>query len=156
GGSVTAREAVVALGPWSDLVFGPLGYSMPFAVKRGYHLHLAARGNAVLHHPVLDADQGFVLAPMSRGIRLTTGVEFARRDAPATPIQVECALPKAHKLFPLGEPVDARPSRAVVRFRPPASRADAGAGEWTPARGNDDGRKAVRRSEPVRGRTVRL
>jgi D-amino-acid dehydrogenase len=108
-GPVTAREAVVALGPWSDLVFAPLGYSIPFAVKRGYHLHLAARGNAVLNHPVLDADQGFVLAPMNRGIRLTTGVEFARRDAPATPVQIERALPKAHALFPLGEPVDAKP-----------------------------------------------
>jgi D-amino-acid dehydrogenase len=109
GGKVSAREAVVALGPWSDLVFDRLGYSIPFNVKRGYHLHLAARGNAVLHHPVLDADQGFVLAPMNRGIRLTTGVEFARRDAPSTPIQIERALPKAHALFPLGEAIDAKP-----------------------------------------------
>jgi D-amino-acid dehydrogenase len=108
-GSAVAREAVVALGPWSDLVFRPLGYSIPFAVKRGYHLHLAPSGNAVLHHPVLDADQGFVLAPMNRGIRLTTGVEFARRDAPPNPIQIEQALPRAHALFPLGEPVDAKP-----------------------------------------------
>ena len=84
-GPVTAREVVVALGPWSDLVFAQLGYSIPFAVKRGYHLHLAARGNAVLNHPVLDTDQGFLLAPMNRGIRLTTGVEFARRDAPPSP-----------------------------------------------------------------------
>jgi D-amino-acid dehydrogenase len=108
-GSAVAREAVIALGPWSDLVFGPLGYSIPLSVKRGYHLHLAARGNAVLNHPVLDADNGFVLAPMNRGIRLTTGAEFTRRDAPATPVQVERALPKAHKLFPLGEPVDTKP-----------------------------------------------
>jgi D-amino-acid dehydrogenase len=108
-GPVTAREAVVALGPWSDLVFAPLGYSIPFAVKRGYHLHLAAKGNAVLNHPILDTDQGFVLAPMNRGIRLTTGVEFARRDAPATPVQIERALPKARALFPLGEAVDAKP-----------------------------------------------
>src|SRR5204862_2188123 len=28
-GLVSAREAVVALGPWSDLVFGRLGYSIP-------------------------------------------------------------------------------------------------------------------------------
>ena len=35
-----AREVVVALGPWSDLVFRPLGYSIPLGVKRGYHLHL--------------------------------------------------------------------------------------------------------------------
>lgn len=108
-GRVSAREAVVALGPWSDLVFGRLGYSIPFNVKRGYHLHLAARGNAVLHHPVLDADQGFVLAPMNRGIRLTTGVEFARRDAPPNPIQVQRALPKARALFPLGDAIDAKP-----------------------------------------------
>ncbi|HWZ37823.1 MAG TPA: FAD-dependent oxidoreductase [Bradyrhizobium sp.] len=108
-GSVVAREAVIALGPWSDLVFVPLGYSIPLSVKRGYHLHLAACRNAVLNHPVLDADQGFVLAPMNRGIRLTTGAEFTRRDAPPTPVQVERALPKAHKLFPLGEAVDARP-----------------------------------------------
>jgi D-amino-acid dehydrogenase len=108
-GPLTAREAVVALGPWSDLVFAQLGYSIPFAVKRGYHLHLATKGNAVLNHPVLDTDQGFLLAPMNRGIRLTTGVEFARRDAPPTPVQIECALPKAHALFPLGEPVDAQP-----------------------------------------------
>src|ERR1700744_6425877 len=108
-GAMVAREVVVALGPWSDLVFRPLGYRIPLAVKRGYHLHLAPGGNAVLNHPVLDTDNGFLLAPMNRGIRLTTGVEFARRDAPATPIQVERALPKARGLFPLGEPIDAQP-----------------------------------------------
>jgi D-amino-acid dehydrogenase len=108
-GAVTAREAVVALGPWSDLVFARLGYSIPLSVKRGYHMHLQARGNAVLDHPVLDADQGFVLAPMSRGIRLCTGVEFARRDAPPTPVQLERALPLARALFPLGDAVDAKP-----------------------------------------------
>jgi D-amino-acid dehydrogenase len=108
-GSAVAREAVVALGPWSDLVFAPLGYSIPLGIKRGYHLHLAPRGNAVLNHPVLDADLGYVLAPMNRGIRLTTGVEFARRDRPPTYIQIERALPRARALFPLGKPVDAKP-----------------------------------------------
>src|SRR5712675_1792709 len=42
-GATVAREVVVALGPWSDLVFGPLGYSIPLGIKRGYHLHLAPR-----------------------------------------------------------------------------------------------------------------
>jgi D-amino-acid dehydrogenase len=108
-GSMVARDVVVALGPWSDLVFAPLGYSIPLGVKRGYHLHVAARGNAVLQHPVLDTDQGFLLAPMNRGIRITTGVEFARRDAPPTPVQVERALPRARALFPLGGAIDAKP-----------------------------------------------
>ena len=61
------------------------------------------------NHPVLDTDLGYLLAPMNRGIRLTTGAEFAHRDAPPTPVQVERALPRAHRLFPLGEPVDAKP-----------------------------------------------
>ena len=109
GDAFVAREAVVALGPWSDQVFRPLGYSIPLGVKRGYHLHLEPRGNAVLHRPVLDTDLGYLLAPMNRGIRLTTGVEFARRDAPPTPIQLLRALPRAHRLFPLGEAVEANP-----------------------------------------------
>ena len=108
-GAIVARDIVVALGPWSDLVFRPLGYSIPLGVKRGYHLHLAPQGNAVLNHPVLDTDNGFLLAPMNKGIRLTTGVEFARRDAPATPVQVERTLPLARGLFPLGDAVDAKP-----------------------------------------------
>jgi D-amino-acid dehydrogenase len=108
-GTVSAREVVVAMGPWSDQIFGPLGYSIPLSVKRGYHLHLQPRGNAVLNHPVLDADLGYLLAPMNRGIRMTTGVEFARRDAAPTPLQVLRALPRAHALFPLGDPIDAKP-----------------------------------------------
>ena len=170
GDAVVAREAVVALGPWSDLVFRPLGYSIPFAVKRGYHLHLKSRGNAVLNHPVLDADQGFVLAPMNRGIRLTTGVEFARRDAPPTPVQVERALPRAHALFPLGEPIDAKPWKGarpcLPDMLPVVGKAPRHAGLWFnfghqhhgltlgPATGrllggDDDRRSAVRRSRPV-------
>ncbi|KIZ38879.1 MULTISPECIES: FAD-dependent oxidoreductase [Rhodopseudomonas] len=109
GGAIVARDVVVALGPWSDLVFRPLGYNIPLGIKRGYHLHLAPRGNAVLHHPVLDADRGFLLAPMNRGIRLTTGAEFARRDAAPSPVQIERALPLARALFPLGEALDAKP-----------------------------------------------
>ena len=108
-GTITAREVVLAMGPWSDQIFRPLGYAIPLQVKRGYHLHLKPRGNAVLNHPVLDTDQGFLLAPMNRGIRLTTGAEFAHRDAPPTPVQVQQALPRAHQLFPLGEPVDTKP-----------------------------------------------
>ena len=173
----SAREVVVALGPWSDLVFRPLGYSIPLGVKRGYHLHLKASGNAVLNHPVLDSDLGYLLAPMNRGIRLTTGVEFAHRDAPPRPIQLERALPRARTLFPLGEPVDAKPwmgarpclpdmlpvigegaasSRPVVRFRPSASWADAGAGDRPPARRNDDRHDAVCRPAPVCGRALRV
>lgn len=111
GGDKTAlgRDVVIAMGPWSDEVFRPLGYRIPLGIKRGYHLHLAPQGNAVLHRPVLDTDRGYLLAPMNRGIRLTTGAEFARRGAPPTPVQIAQTLPIARSLFPLGDPVDAKP-----------------------------------------------
>jgi D-amino-acid dehydrogenase len=108
-GNIEAREAVVALGPWSDEIFRPLGYRIPLAVKRGYHMHYGTAGNAVLNHPLLDNDEGYLLAPMLRGIRLTTGVEFARRDAPKTPVQLDMIEPIARKLLPLGERLDAGP-----------------------------------------------
>jgi D-amino-acid dehydrogenase len=108
-GSIEARDAVVALGPWSDDVFRPLGYDIPLAVKRGYHMHYGVEGNATLGHSVRDADGAFSLAPMSKGIRLTTGVEFADRDAPASPVQLARDEPLARELFPLGDRLEAEP-----------------------------------------------
>lgn len=108
-GLINTHEVVAALGPWSDDIFRPLGYRIPLAVKRGYHMHYAAKGNAVLNHPVLDVDGGFVLAPMTRGVRLTTGAEFAARDAPPTPVQIDRTEPLAREVFPLGSRVDPEP-----------------------------------------------
>jgi D-amino-acid dehydrogenase len=108
-GPLVAREAVVALGPWATDVLAPLGYRFPLAVKRGYHRHYRPRGNATLARPVVDMERGFVITPMLDGIRLTTGVEFADRDAPPTPVQVARAKGAADELFPLAEPVEAEP-----------------------------------------------
>ncbi len=108
-GSIEARDVVLALGPWSDDVFRPLGYKIPLAVKRGYHMHYGAQGNATLGHPVRDAEGGYALAPMSKGIRLTTGVEFADRDAPPSPVQLTRDEPLAREIFPLAERLDPEP-----------------------------------------------
>jgi D-amino-acid dehydrogenase len=105
-GRVEASAVVVALGPWADDVLRPLGYRFPLGVKRGYHRHFKPEGNATLERPVLDAERGLVLAPMAAGIRLTTSVEFALRDAPPSPVQLERAVPSAREIFPLGPPLD--------------------------------------------------
>lgn len=102
-GPVRAGAVVLALGPWSDDIFRPLGYRFPLGVKRGYHQHFKSLGNATLNRPVLDAEFGYMLAPMTRGIRLTTGAEFALRDAPPTPVQLARVTPHAAEIFPLGE-----------------------------------------------------
>lgn len=108
-GLVSGQSVVIAMGPWSDLVKSRFGYAFPFAVKRGYHLHYAADGESRLIHPVVDADGGFLLAPMDRGIRLTTGIELGFRDSPKTPVQLAAVEPAARSLFPLGHRIDDDP-----------------------------------------------
>lgn len=107
GAIIEAAEAVVALGISSDRVTRRFGYAPPLFGKRGYHLHFKPRGNAGLTRPVVF--NGFVLAPMRRGIRLTTGAEFARPSADPTPIQLRRAEPIARASFPLGDPVEPAP-----------------------------------------------
>jgi D-amino-acid dehydrogenase len=108
-GPLDAKEAVVALGPWAPDLLGPLGVKLPLAFKRGYHRHFRPQGNSGLTRPVVDTDNGYCLAPMEQGIRLTTGAEFAARDAAPTPVQFDRLMPAARALFPLGQPVDAQP-----------------------------------------------
>lgn len=102
-GPVAARDAVVALGPWSGDALRAQGVATPLGVKRGYHMHFAATGNAALSRLVVDDDHGYVLTPMARGVRLTTGAEFARRDRPPSPVQLRRVEPIARRLFPLAE-----------------------------------------------------
>lgn len=108
-GVIQATDVVIALGPWADVVTSRLGYRLPLAVKRGYHMHYRTVGGATLNRPVVDSERGYCLNPMTRGMRLTTGVEFARRDAGQTPVQLARAEPVAREIFPLGERVDAEP-----------------------------------------------
>ena len=107
-GSLDAEHAVVALGPWADELLRPLGIALPFGYKRGYHRHFHPQGNASLARPVLDIDRGYLITPMEQGIRLTTGAEFAAREAPPTPVQFDRLMPAAQELFPLGPRADER------------------------------------------------
>jgi D-amino-acid dehydrogenase len=108
-GPITCGQAVVALGPWSDQIFKPLGYRFPLAVKRGYHMHYEKPEEIVLGCPILDFEGGYVLAPMTRGIRLTTGVELAGFDAKENWRQINQAEALARKLVPLGSRIDQKP-----------------------------------------------
>ena len=107
-GAVTAKQAVIALGPWSDQMLRKLGRRLPLGVKRGYHMHYAPRGNVGISMPIYD-EAGFLLAPMNRGIRLTTGAEFALFEAPPNPAQVDAAEKIAAVSYPLGERLDPSP-----------------------------------------------
>lgn len=108
-GMVEGDDVVLALGPWSEEVTRKFGYRFLLGVKRGYHMHYAPAGNAVLNNWTMDAERGYFLAPMEKGIRLTTGAEFANRDAPKSPVQLARAEKVAREIFPLAERLDAEP-----------------------------------------------
>jgi D-amino-acid dehydrogenase len=133
-GPLDAPEVVLALGPFAPEVLAPLGIRLPLGIKRGYHLHFRTGGNATLTRPVVDLDNGYCLAPMEQGIRLTTGAEFAARTAPPTPVQFDRLLPDARALFALAEPVETTPwmgSRpCFADSRPVIGRAPGHPGLW--------------------------
>ena len=109
-GRLLASAAVVALGPWTSDLAKAFGYRFPLCFKRGYHMHYAATGGAFLNRPVLDLERGYVLTPMSRGIRLTTGAEFARRDDPPSSAHLDRLEPFGREILPkLGARLDPAP-----------------------------------------------
>lgn len=100
-GVILGDQVVVALGPWAKEFLARFAVDVPIAVKRGYHMHYSAVGNAVPGRPMLDVEGGYNMTPMMKGIRITTGAEFNDRDAPPTPVQLDKAEAAARTLFPL-------------------------------------------------------
>jgi len=109
GGPASAEQVVLALGPWAREATRRLGYRLPLFVKRGYHREYQTPPEAMLNRPLLDADAGFLLAPMRRGIRITTGAEFARIDAPKNETQINGAEAMARDMLSLGDRLDREP-----------------------------------------------
>ena len=108
-GPVEAREVVLALGAWTNEIAENLGYHFPFGVKRGYHMHYAPQSGKGLSRPVLDYERGYVVTPMTKGLRLTTGAEFARAFDPPSNAHLERVEPFGIEMFPLAERLEPKP-----------------------------------------------
>ena len=106
-GRIDAANAVVALGPWSPQLLRRFGYRIPLVRKRGYHMHFS--GGRSLDLPLIDTANGYGMAPMVKGIRITTGAELTGPDAPARPIQLGRAEAAARGLLDIGTPVEPAP-----------------------------------------------
>jgi D-amino-acid dehydrogenase len=106
-GPVEAEAAVVALGPWAPDLLRRFGYRIPMLRKRGYHRHW--RGPRTLALPLLDAANGYVMAPMAQGLRITTGAELASPEAAESPVQLARAEAAARDLVDLGVPGEHAP-----------------------------------------------
>ncbi len=106
-GPLRAPQAVIALGPWSQELLDRFGYRVRMVRKRGYHRHY--KFAQPLRHPFMDTDNGAVCAMTPTGLRIATGADLTRMNAPADLRQIRRAEAAIRELFPLGEAVEAEP-----------------------------------------------
>ena len=106
-GEIGAEAVVVALGPWSPELLKRFGYRISMVRKRGYHRHYA--GGGPLDLPLRDAANGYLMAPMQSGVRITTGAELTAPNGKSDPAQLIYAEQAARKLIDLGQPVEPEP-----------------------------------------------
>ena len=109
GGDLAADAVVIAAGPWSADISCWLGYDLPLGWERGYHMHLEPGEGPQLNRAVHDVDGGFAIAPMQQGVRITTGVEIAHRDAPPDYRQVRRSVELARDGHEMKAEIDETP-----------------------------------------------
>lgn len=100
-GQLSSARVVVCMGAWTPELTGPLGYSNPLAIERGYHTMFAATGDARLSRPIFDVDSSYVMAPMESGLRVSTGTNLTRREVPPDPRQLARVVPRVREAFPV-------------------------------------------------------
>ena len=111
-GRQSAEHAVIALGPWATEMLTRLGYKNPLFLKRGYHLHFASPSSKNLtfpQAPMMDVANAVVISATELGIRICSGAEIARRDAPPDPRQLYRGIESVKELFELGPAVERAP-----------------------------------------------
>jgi D-amino-acid dehydrogenase len=106
-GVLECDHVLVSMGAWSKTLLEGMGYRVPLAVERGYHMHYEC--DAPINRPVHDVDAGYVMSPMQRGIRVTTGVEWAAENAKPTPVQLKKVEPLVRQALTLKQQVDNEP-----------------------------------------------
>ncbi|MBM6552088.1 NAD(P)/FAD-dependent oxidoreductase [Marinomonas ostreistagni] len=99
-GRLSAAHVVVALGPWSPQLLKRFGYHIPMVYKRGYHGHY--KPQQPLKRPFLDVANGVLAAPMTGGIRVTTGAALVDMAAPANTKQLKRGVEQLGNLLSLG------------------------------------------------------
>jgi len=103
-GKIHASDIVVALGPWASTFVKRFGYRIPMLLKRGYHAHFIPPNMPRL--PFVDMSAGVAVAPMARGLRVSTGVSIVRHDAPSNPKQLTRGAKGLSQLLELGERIE--------------------------------------------------
>lgn len=97
--SVSGRTLLVAAGAWSHLLAARFGDTIPLETERGYNTTLPV-GAFDLKRQLIFAGHGFVVTPLSTGLRVGGAVEFAGLRRPPNFARSSAMLEKAKRFLP--------------------------------------------------------
>ncbi|OGB33495.1 MAG: amino acid dehydrogenase [Burkholderiales bacterium RIFCSPLOWO2_02_FULL_66_35] len=99
GDTVRAKQAVIATGAWSRHLAAQLGDAVPLETERGYNTTLPP-GAFDLQRQIIFGAHGFVVTPLSTGIRVGGAVELGGLKLPPNFKRSAHMLQKASHLLP--------------------------------------------------------
>jgi D-amino-acid dehydrogenase len=97
--SFQTAKAVIACGAWSAPLAAGLGDNIPLETERGYNTTLPV-GSFDVRRQLTFGGHGFVITPLSTGIRIGGAVEFGGLDAQPNFRRSEVMLNKASQFLP--------------------------------------------------------
>jgi D-hydroxyproline dehydrogenase len=111
-GRLEADKVVIAAGYDSKALLETLGYRVPLASERGYHLMLSGP-DVGLRRPVIFGEPYFAATPMSMGLRLAGTAEFAPPETAPDMDRALMLLRLAKEYLPSLSPQDVVPWMGV-------------------------------------------
>lgn len=99
GEKVPVDRLVIAAGAWSGKLARDLGLRIPVAALQGYHHQLPDAG-VNLNRPILYSNGGFVLTPLSTGLRIGGTIEIAGHDPRPDFRRADILAEKARAVLP--------------------------------------------------------
>lgn len=99
GRTLTAAKAVVACGAWSKSLTAALGDPVPLETERGYNTTLPP-DSFDLRIQITLPGHGFVISPLSSGIRVGGAVELGGLSLPPNFARADAMLKKAKMFLP--------------------------------------------------------
>ncbi len=99
GTMLTAHAVVLACGAWSKALAEPLGDAIPLDTERGYNTTLPEAAFE-LKRQLVFGGHGFVVTPLSHGVRIGGAVELGGLSLPPNFKRAEAMLIKAGRLLP--------------------------------------------------------
>lgn len=114
GRSLSARQVIVCAGAWSHLLARDLGDTIPLETERGYNTTLPASAFDVKRQLIFGG-HGFVVTPLSTGLRVGGAVEFGGLKLPPNFARSKAMLKKAEAFLP---GLDSSNGREWMGYRP--------------------------------------